>query len=219
VSLAVDGLLRLATGLVCKIDARDLRRIPLGGPLLLVTNHVNFLDIPVVRARMRRHNLTALVKAETWDNPLMGLLFSHWHAIPIHRNSADFTALRAGLRALRENRILAIAPEGTRSQDGILRRANPGVSLIALWSGAPILPLAYWGHEAFGRNLRRGRRTRMTLRVGEPFRVEGNRSPGPDERQAIADQIMYRLAALMPPEYRGPYANPESAEADHIRPV
>ena len=99
--------------------------------------------------------LTGYAKAEAWDNQAISWLFDTWEAIPIRRGEADMEALRQGLRVLEQGKILTITPEGTRTGDGKLRRGHPGVSLLALHSGAPLLPLVYYGHENYVQNLKK----------------------------------------------------------------
>jgi 1-acyl-sn-glycerol-3-phosphate acyltransferase len=102
--------------------------------------------------------------------------------------------------------IFGIAPEGTRNKNGRLLRAYPGAVLLAVRSGVPILPVAHWGGEVYLNNLKHLKRTDFYLRVGEVFRlkVDGVKMRG-ETRQQIADEMMYRVAELMPQEYRGAY--------------
>ncbi|MBN1440129.1 MAG: 1-acyl-sn-glycerol-3-phosphate acyltransferase [Anaerolineales bacterium] len=193
---------------LCRVHDEELARIPHQGPLLIVANHVNFLDVPIFYTHLIPRSVTGFAKIETWKNPAIGLLFSLGGAIPIRRGVVDRTAFGRARDALRAGRILAIAPEGTRSGDGRLQKAQTGVSVLALESGAPVLPVAYYGGENFRRNIVRLVRTDFHFRVGTPFRVrlEGGR-PTREARENITADIMYRLAALMPPEYRGHYAD------------
>jgi 1-acyl-sn-glycerol-3-phosphate acyltransferase len=209
---AVNVSLRAVTDMLCRIEDKQMSKIPLCGPLLLVTNHVNFLEAPVLITRIQPRPLTGFVKVETWDNPLMGKLFNIWGGIPVHRGTPDREALRSGLKALNEGYILGVTPEGTRSGDGILQKGNPGIVSLALRSGAPILPLAFYGGELFWDNVRRLKRTNFYIVVGNSFKVQciGTRATR-EIREAILDEIMYQLAALLPARYRGVYANLDQA--------
>jgi 1-acyl-sn-glycerol-3-phosphate acyltransferase len=211
---AASGLSRL----LCRVDAEELSKVPACGPLILVTNHVNFLEIPVLHTHLRPRPVVGLAKAEAWENPLLGRLFDLWGAIPVRRGEPDVRALRRSLAALEEGRILALAPEGTRSHDGRLQRGHSGVVTIALKSGAPLLPLVFYGGEAIQRNLARLRRTPFHVMVGRPFRVvvDGSRLTR-DARQRVADEIMYQLSALLPPTYRGRYADLGAATEHYLR--
>ena len=94
----------------------------------------------------------------------------------------------------------------------------PGIGLLALRSGAPLLPLAFYGGEKYRANLARLRRTDFYIRVGRPFAVDagGVRVRG-RVRQQIVDEIMYEIASLLPPEYRGAYGDTESRTRAYLR--
>jgi 1-acyl-sn-glycerol-3-phosphate acyltransferase len=191
--------------------------VPPKGPLILVCNHINFLDVPLVFTHLQPRPVTGFAKAETWDSRWLGPLFDLWGAIPIQRGAADMTALRKGFEALHDGKIVAIAPEGTRSGDGRLQRGQPGVVTLALHSGAPLLPMAYYGGEALYNNLRRLRRTDFYFNVGCPFRIDtGDYKVTRQVRRQITDEIMYQLATLLPPRYRGDYANLENATSKYL---
>jgi 1-acyl-sn-glycerol-3-phosphate acyltransferase len=214
---AVTSTIKGMTRLLCRIEDDSICQVPLNGPLILVCNHVNFLDIPLVYTHLQPRPVTGFVKVETWDNPLLGPLFNLWEAIPIRRGAVDRDAIRRGLEVLEEGKILAISPEGTRSGDGRLKRGHPGVTLIALLSGAPLLPLAYYGGETFHRNVRQLQRTDFHIRVGRLFQVRlGGIKSNRLVRQAITDEIMYQLASLLPPEYRGVYTDLEKATTEFL---
>ncbi len=203
----MNGIIWLGTSLICRIDKTDFPKVPPRGPLILVTNHINSLEVPLLFVHLQPRKLTGLAKIETWDNKFMGWLFNLWEAIPVRRGEADLTAIRRCLDALAAGDILAIAPEGTRSYHGRLLRGQPGVVTIALRSGAPILPMAHWGGENFSDNLKRLQRTDFYVRVGRPFRLNPNgQKVTPQLRQAMTDEIMGQIAALLPEEYRGEYA-------------
>ncbi len=202
-----DGLICGLVRLLCAVDGEQVAKVPMCGPLILVANHVNFLEVPVLHCRLRPRAVLGLAKVESWDNPLLGWLFDRWGGIPIRRGEPDVGALRRALAVLGDGGILAVAPEGTRSRHGRLQRGHPGVVTIAWKSGAPLLPLVFYGGEAIGRNVRRLRRTPFHIVVGEPFRVDaGSERVTQDLRQRIADEIMLQLASLLPPAYRGVYA-------------
>ena len=203
----VTGAIRGILHVLCRIDASQMARIPASGPLILVANHISSLEVPIIYTQLQPRPATALVKAETWEHPLLGPLAKIWDAIPLHRGEADAEAFRLALEALAQGRILAVAPEGTRSH-GQLQRGLPGVVLLALRSKAPLMPMVYYGHESFRENLRRLRRTDFHVAVGEPFTVDPDAGRvDAERRKAIVDEMMVRLAVLLPPAYRGVYAD------------
>jgi 1-acyl-sn-glycerol-3-phosphate acyltransferase len=216
---AVNGTARRLSRMACRVDDQELRRVPTRGPLLLVCNHVNFVEVPLLLSHLQPRQVTGFAKAETWDSPMMGLLFDIWGAIPLRRGEADVTAIRRVLEALDAGMIVAIAPEGTRSGDGCLRRAKPGIGLVAAHSAAPILPVAYFGHEEIWSNLSHLRRTDFHIRVGPLLRVRPNGRWTAEQRQALADEVMVHIAALLPEKYRGEYAAAPAASASFLEPI
>jgi 1-acyl-sn-glycerol-3-phosphate acyltransferase len=163
--------------------------------------------------------VTSFVKSETWESPWLGALFTLWDGIPLQRGEADMTAFRKGVQALKQGKILVITPEGTRSGNGRLQPGHPGVTYLALLSGAPLLPLAYYGQEALRDNLLRLKRTPFHIAVGQPFKIQAPSGKVSNAvRQAITDEIMYQVAALLPPVYRGVYSDLTKATTYYLKP-
>lgn len=205
------------TVLLSKVDAAQLSQVPKEGPLILVTNHINFLEAPIIYTRLSPRPITGFAKIESWDSAFLGWLFDIWDIIPIHRGEADTTAIKAGLKALENGFILTIAPEGTRSGKGILGKGHPGVVLMAGLSEAPMLPIAHYGHQNYREDFRKLHRTPFHVVVGQPFRLKSKfRDIAKDERQKVVDEIMYQIAALLPQQHRGVYSNLSAASEDYL---
>lgn len=213
----INFLIRVYTHITCRIDAPDLHKFPTHGPLIAIANHTGQIEVPLIFAHLQPRKLSGWAKAESWDNKFLNWVFGVWGIIPVRRGEADMHALKEALRALQKGLIFGIAPEGTRNYNGILRRAMPGTVIIALHSGAPIIPIAHWGGEVYLKNLKRFKRTDFHIRIGEPFKlnVEGLKVTG-EVRQQIADEMMYRLAKLLPQEYRGEYSDMSKATENFI---
>jgi 1-acyl-sn-glycerol-3-phosphate acyltransferase len=206
----VAPLVRAILGTACRVDRSELGKIPRKGPLILVTNHVNFLEAPLLYSFLYPRDIAGFAKAETWRNPFLGMLASIWECVPVDREANDMSAMRLALAALESGKMLNVMPEGTRSHDGRLGRGHGGVVAMALRSKAPIIPIAHFGGEDFWRNLKRGRRTEVSIRVGEPFMLrEPESGRAKSSRLEAAEEIMLRLAELLPPRYRGEYAGRE----------
>jgi 1-acyl-sn-glycerol-3-phosphate acyltransferase len=182
-----------------------------------VTNHVNILEIPIIFTQLQPRPVTGLVLARRWDNPLLRWLLEVVGAIPLRRGEADLTAMRRAMSALDESNIVIIAPEGTRSGHGRLQRAHPGAVLLALRSGAPLMPVVFYGSERYQENLRRLRRIDFHIRVGNLFRIDpGGVKVTRQVRRQMIDEVMYQLAALLPPAYRGEYDDLDVATNRYI---
>ena len=207
------------TSILCRIDDSQLQKVPKQGPLILITNHINMVEAPVLYTRLQPRPITGFVAAYRWESLFFRWLLTAVGAIPLHRGTADLSAIRQALQQLKQGTILTIAPEGTRSRHGRLQRGHAGSVLLALHSCAPIQPIVCYGNECFSENLRRLRRTDIHLAVGEPFYLNAAAERVSQEvRQAMAEAIMYKLAALLPPKYRGVYADIEQASEKYIQP-
>ena len=205
------------TSLLCRIDDAQLARVPDQGPLILVTNHVNILEIPILYTRLQPRPLTGFAAAYRWKTLWTRWLLDVCGAIPLRRGEADIAAVRKALDMLEAGYLVAVAPEGTRSGHGRLQRAHPGVVLLALRSGAPVLPVAFYGAEHYRENLRRLRRTDFHIVVGKPFYIDaGEDKVTRQVRQQIVDEIMYQMAALLPPPYRGVYSDLNAATEKYL---
>lgn len=203
----VNTILKFLIHILLKVDSSELKKVPPAGPLLMVANHVNFLDAPVVISHLHPRPTTGLVKKESWDTPFMAFLFNTWGGIPIDRDIADFSAFKKAIVALKEGKILAVAPEGTRTEDGRMIEGKPGVAMLAIKADVPLRPMAYFGHENFKENIKHLKRTPFHIRVGDPFRINLNgQTKNKDLMQDLTDEMMIRIARLLPEEYRGVYA-------------
>ena len=203
--------------LLCRVDDDQLERVPTKGPLILVANHVNFLEVPVLFAHLSPRPVSAMVKADNWDHFWARKFFEFGNSIPIRRDQIDFEAFRLARAALKNEKIVAVAPEGTRSNNGCLQKGRTGIVLLALRSGAPLQPLVYYGGEKFRENVKHFRRTNFHIVTGSPFRLNPERaSLGRDVREKITSEIMYQLAAILPPAYRGVYSDLSQASENYL---
>jgi 1-acyl-sn-glycerol-3-phosphate acyltransferase len=199
-------------------SVEGLERLPPreSGGMIVVMNHVNQMDIPVIGALLPfRYQLSWLGKAELFRHPFIRWLLHTMQVIPIRRGRRDAAAMEAVVNALRGGAVLLIFPEGTRSHNGVLRAGRGGAVRMALQAGVPIVPIAVVGTEhGFGGSLRR---RPVHMRIGQPYMVV----PNPDGSvpsalmDQLTDEMMGRIAALLPPERRGPYAARLSPELEH----
>lgn len=216
-SFVINNIIQFLTAIICRLDVAEIKKIPQKGPVLLVANHVNFLEVPVLRVRMGLRPVVALAKRETWGNPFLAFLFNMWGGIPIRRGEADLMAFSKSVEVIKSGKILVAAPEGTRSSHGRLQKGYPGIVLMALRSEAPVLPIALWGHENFWDNIKHLRRTDFNLRVGNPFRLNDHgKGLTREVRQQMTDEVMYQIAALLPEKYRGVYSDFSKATQEYI---
>ncbi|MGH0052036.1 MAG: lysophospholipid acyltransferase family protein [Sphaerochaetaceae bacterium] len=204
----INSLLRAFFRVCFKIDRSELQKVPLDGPLLMMVNHTSNLEGPMLYAFLQPRKLHALAKQELWNSRFMAYLMETWKSIPVDRQNMGRATMDACFKVLDQKHILAIAPEGTRSKDGNLQQGKGGVAFIAHKKNAPMVPVAVMGFERTKEHMRRLRRTPISIKVGEPFEIiqKGGRLDA-ETREKLGDEIMLRLATLMPLEKRGYYQN------------
>ena len=213
----ITFIIRLLLKILCKVEGAKLESVPRQGPLLLVFNHVNFLEVPLIYTLLLPRNICGIAKKETWDNWFLRILAKAWGGIPIDRETPSISTFREAEKALKEKKILCIAPEGTRSGTGVLGKGHQGVVFIALQNRVPILIVAHYGAEKFWQNIKRLKRTRITFVVGKPFLLVSETKITKNVHQEMTDQIMTRLASLLPESYRGAYADLEIISEKYIQ--
>jgi len=213
----VTNAMKLGLRVLCRVDAAEIKNVPLRGPLIVYSNHTGSIEIPLIFGELYPRPISGWAKIESWDNWFLNWIFSLWNIIPIRRGEADMSALKKALQALKQGVLFGVAPEGTRNKTGQLIRAKPGVVVMATMADVPLIPVANWGGENFLSNLRKFKRTDFHIRVGKPFRIETNGVKiTPEMRQEIVDEMMYRLASLLPGEYRGEYSDLERATGKYL---
>ncbi len=202
----------------CRIDDRELEKIPYKGPALIIMNHTNFLEVPLLYIHLMPRPISGLAKEESWKIPLYGFLARQWGAIPIKRGTAAMSSFKKISELMKQNKILVIAPEGSRNITGVLKKAYPGIITMAMQNNVPIIPVAHYGSEKFWANMKKFRRTDFTFRVGKPFYIE----PGTEKisgkiRKDLLFAVMSQIAKLLPEEYRGEYSDITSANEKYLR--
>jgi 1-acyl-sn-glycerol-3-phosphate acyltransferase len=200
-------ILRVFLRLCTRLEIKGLDNIPQGGPLLVAFNHLAHLDAALVLPFLPQP-VEGVALEDLYHVPVTGQLLRLYGTIPVHRDQFDREVIRRALQALAEGKMLALAPEARQSLTGALEQARQGVAYLALRSGAPILPVADTGTETVPSDLKRLRRPRLTVTFGEVIITPPRASKPQAQRQQVAeltDEIMYRIAAMLPPEYRGVY--------------
>jgi 1-acyl-sn-glycerol-3-phosphate acyltransferase len=183
-----------------------MENFPRTGPALVVTNHLGDADLVLMVACLPILG-EILAKIEAYDLPVIGALMDAYGMIWVHRGQPDRKALRLALEALQGGRFVGVAPEGRESLTGGLEPATSGAAFLALHADVPLVPVTVTGTEnrRLLPNLRRLRRTPVTVRVGKPFAL----AQVADRRTALREGtrlIMETLARQLPPELRGAYA-------------
>jgi len=204
--------------ILSRVEIQGLERIPEQGPYLLLTNHLHLLDSPVLMVAFphRAYVFAAEKRRNHW---FYGPLFRSLDAIWVKRGEVDRAALRKAFAVLEGGGILGLAPEGTRSKTGAMQQGHGGAAYMAFRTGARLVPVVVTGQEKIFSSLRHLRRATVRIAFGPEFAppppAEGGKASSAEVR-AFTDEIMYRLAALLPPEYRGVYQDVNEKRPDLV---
>jgi 1-acyl-sn-glycerol-3-phosphate acyltransferase len=203
--------LRLAAALLARVKVEGLEKIPESGPVLVICNHCSNADGMLLMAYVvpaMGRPMSWLGKAEALRWPIFGWGMRQNGVMGVRRGAGDLEAFKMAKGVLDASGVLTIFPEGTRSPTGALQEAKEGATVLAVRSGAPILPIAIVGSQRFwpkGKLPRPGRR--MTVRVGETFTLSMPKGADRHESlRAATAEMMSHVAELLPEEQRGVYA-------------
>jgi len=192
--------------LLLRQEVIGLENIPARGPFLVVVNHLGIADPPLIFINVRQQ--MTMFAADKWKKvPGIRQLAEAAGVIWVARGEADLGAIKAALAVLRSGRPLGMAPEGTRSRTRALQAGKTGAAYLADRTGVPIVPIGIAGSERLMENLRRLRRTPVRFMVGKPFHLPPNGRAKGEVLEAYTTLIMCHIAALLPPTYRGVYAD------------
>jgi 1-acyl-sn-glycerol-3-phosphate acyltransferase len=198
---ALRWVTTLIVAIALHLRVFGLRNAPARGAFIIASNHLAWADIPLVAVRLHR-KVVYMAKEEyftsriAWVVRLLG-------AFPVKRGEGDRQALHTAEEQLKKGNILVMFPEGTRSRTRTMAKGHAGLGLIALRTGAPVVPVAIWGSEKVFKEFR----PRVTICYGNPmvFKPRGAKITREDIDETT-DQVMRSIASMLPPEYRGVYA-------------
>lgn len=202
---AITGFL---ARLLFRARIEGVAHVPREGPFILVSNHCSNLDPPMLGWATghqvgRVVHFMAKIEMRSW--PIIGWLATQSGVYFVRRGEGDRAAQRFSLEALADGRPIALFVEGTRSRDGHLKAGKPGAALLAMRSGAPLIPIGIAGtHRIFPGRSRWPRPTRVVVRIGPAFSLP-HEPDGRLDRAALTegtDRIMREIAFLLPPEQR-----------------
>lgn len=191
---------------VADIEFCGTQHLPPEGGLLIATNHMSRADTLLLFLNPARKDITALVADKYKKYPVFNWILNVGGIIWLDRDKADFGAFRLAADVLKSGVALGIAPEGTRSQNGQLQEGKPGTALLAQKTGVPIVPVAIAGTEEFFRRLFTLRRPQIKITFGPAFTLPPlDRSNRDESLNKMTEEIMARIAVLLPPKYWGFY--------------
>jgi 1-acyl-sn-glycerol-3-phosphate acyltransferase len=201
-----------------KIEGRE-NLPPRGQGMVLAINHLHWLDILIIGASLPlSHRPSWIAKVEIFVNRAIAWWFREMMVIPIKRGQRDLTALLAAEEALKRGAVLIIFPEGHRSRDGGLLEGRGGAIRLAVRTGCPIVPIAIWGTEVGLKGA--ARRQPLRFRIGQPYHItiQGDKIPF-DRMNELTEDMMLRIARLMPERYWGFYRERMQLLENQAQPV
>jgi 1-acyl-sn-glycerol-3-phosphate acyltransferase len=191
-------LIRLWLFLFCHWRVSGRRNVPMHGPVIIAPNHISYLDPPIVGSAFDRQ-IFFMAKVELFEVPFLGWLIRQCGAFPVRRGVADRAALRQADELLHGGEAVRVCPEGTRSEDGRLVPAELGIAMLALRTGAPVLPI---GVDGTDRSLPRHspiiRPVAIRINIGRALTFDDLCRRGPLTREAAEEAARRITAALIP---------------------
>lgn len=218
----LTGLLKLLVG----YSVQGEKNVPREGPLIVISNHLHNGDPLAVAVAVPRP-IHYMAKRELFEVPVLGWIIRRGGTFPVDRGAADRKAIRRADATLAQGIALGMFPEGTRSTSGAIKKPLPGAAMIALRSGAPILPVAVTGTERLPFNGKKGATRRfkrgIEVVIGRPFTICREENGKRVTSEEATDRMMRVIAGMLPEEYRGIYADTAiedvSAPDSGVRPV
>ncbi|MEZ5325724.1 MAG: lysophospholipid acyltransferase family protein [Verrucomicrobiales bacterium] len=170
-------------------------------PMLVASNHVSFVDPPMVGV-CYDDNIYYLARKSLFVGPAKWF-YEQWNSIPVDQENPDFSGLKNIIKLIKAGERVLIFPEGNRSPDGSLQRGEAGVGMVVAKAKCRVQPVRIFGaHEALPRGTCIPRPSRLRIVVGHPieFSEEQLANKGRDAYQAISDRIMDEIASLKLPD-------------------
>jgi 1-acyl-sn-glycerol-3-phosphate acyltransferase len=206
------GLIRILVFPFATWHVRGRENVPESGPVLIVCNHLHIADPPIVAASIPL-KCVLMAKEELWRHGWSRFWVENFGAFPVKRGGIDREAIRHAEDWLKRGVSVVMFPEGKRSPNAQMQPALPGAALIASRMGVPILPVGITGTDKF-RNLKWSffHHPKMTVTIGRPFNISFTDSKlSKEQRIQLTNDIMGKIAALLPEKYRGVYGGDENA--------
>lgn len=202
-------IVRLVLSLIARLEVVGFENIKPGG-YVIAANHIGRLDAALAYHVLDRPDIIMVVAEKYEKYAIFRWLVKVTNGMFVDRYNADIHAIRETLRRLQQGQVFTITPEGTRSKTGNLQMGKPGAIYLAWKAGVPVLPVAVTGTEdaVVRERLKHFKRLDIKIVAGEPFQLP--QITGGQDREALmkqyTDEVMCRIAVLLPPERRGVYA-------------
>ena len=194
-------------------QVKGKENLPAQGPVIIACNHLHIVDPPTVADSIPL-KCVFMAKEELWHNKWSRFWVENFGSFPVKRNAFDKEAIKMAEAWLASGVSLIMFPEGERSKSSQLKKALPGAALLSLRNGVPVVPVGITGTQ-YIRNLKWAffHHPKITITIGKPFNPPAcDGKPTKEQRNQFCDDIMYKIAELLPKEYRGVYDREKASE-------
>ncbi len=181
------------------LEIEGAENLPEKGPFIVASNHVSHVDPVVVGVACKTSQLTFMAKKELFDIPIVGPWVKAVGCIPVERDSGSYGSLKKAVKMLKEGGSIGIFPEGRRSPDGTLKKPHPGIGLLAVKSGAPIVPIYVSGTaKVMPKGQKLPKPHKIKARIGKIINIsDGAGASGKREAyESIGEKVIGAIAAL-----------------------
>lgn len=190
-----------------RLQIEGLENVPREGAAILVVNHLGFLDVPLGYVALDREDATGWVADKHKRIWLYRFVVNTAGGVWLNRENPDLSSIKEALTLLKQGRLFAVAPEGTRSATDALIEGKEGVAYLAIQSQVPVIPAAITGTENVLQSWKRFQRPLLKIRFGSPFQLPPlDRARRQGQLSEGILEIMCQIAALLPGKYHGVYA-------------
>jgi 1-acyl-sn-glycerol-3-phosphate acyltransferase len=196
---------RFLIWLLGRLELSGVENVPRSGPVILAANHLSMAD-PVIVAAVLPRATVFMAKDDLREIPGMPRVIEHFGSFTVRRGAVDRDAIRRAIEVLEQGRSLGVFPEGTRSRSGAIGEPHAGVGMLALRTGAPVVPIGISGTDEVRPTKLLWRRPRIVVRVGKPISSERTSGALRGAAHEYAEHVMEAIAALLPEKQRGRFA-------------
>lgn len=193
---------RLWAALWFRIEYIGRQNIPKTGGCIIAANHVSFLDPPLIGVGVASRRLVRFIaRATLRSNRLADWLFDHLLTIPLDRTKGDLRAMRTVLSHLAEGQVVALFPEGTRSENGLPQASKSGIGFLIAKADVPVVPVYIDGsYRAYPKRGRFIKPFKIRVYFGKPVFPEELHALGDGKEvySLTGEHIMHRISELAP---------------------
>lgn len=177
--------------------AKNAKNIPASGPVIMASNHLSFLDPGAVGLATNRR-VSFMARASLFHKSLLNWWAQSVGVVQVDRGKFDLSAIKGCLKALKDGRIVALFPEGTRSKDGTIKDPKGGVGFLAVKANVPVVPVFIRGSDkALPAHAKMIRLKRVEARVGKPiYPKEFLLKSGVPDYEAFSKEVMRKIEEL-----------------------